>query len=352
MGYREETNALNRIPITEVGNLLGIILSPHGMSHCPLPGHEDSTASFKIYTADNRWFCYGCNCGGSAIDLVKHCHATDFATAKKWLADRSGTPSKTSSPRGEQRLRAQKVLRQQSSPLDAAESTPDHEVYEALLTRMPLRASGTQYLIQRALSETTISESRVGEAVNCEVVLREMIHAFGYERIAAAGLMTRMSSPRSWRFIFPEGSLVFPFLETGRIAYMQARRAQDAGPRNKWYNLSHRKRRIYNLDALHQPNRKPFAMCEGIMDTLSAIELGYNAIGLMGVSARLMDEQIKRLRGRRLNIFMDWDPPGEARAIELQKELRKFGVPSTRKRRPMLGIKDVNEYLTATRGPR
>lgn len=85
------------------------------------------------------------------------------------------------------------------------------------------------------------------------------------------------------------------------------------------------------------------------MDTLSAIELGYDAIGLIGANMGLNKEHLRRLRGKHVVILLDWDQTGENRAAELQNELRSFGIASTRKKRPSLGVKDVNDHLMIAR---
>lgn len=42
-----------------------------GDVRCPLPGHEDRYASCHVWAEPDRgWWCFGCNRGGSAVDLV------------------------------------------------------------------------------------------------------------------------------------------------------------------------------------------------------------------------------------------------------------------------------------------
>lgn len=52
--------------------------------HCPL--HEERTPSCKIYTKSNDFWCFGCNQGGSTIDLVMARDDVDFITAVRQLA--------------------------------------------------------------------------------------------------------------------------------------------------------------------------------------------------------------------------------------------------------------------------
>jgi DNA primase len=41
------------------------------VARCPLPGHEDRTPSFTVYTKTNSWFCFGaCLRGGDVVDLA------------------------------------------------------------------------------------------------------------------------------------------------------------------------------------------------------------------------------------------------------------------------------------------
>jgi hypothetical protein len=41
------------------------------VARCPLPGHEDRTPSFTVYTESNSWFCFGaCLRGGDVVDLA------------------------------------------------------------------------------------------------------------------------------------------------------------------------------------------------------------------------------------------------------------------------------------------
>jgi hypothetical protein len=41
------------------------------VARCPIPGHEDRTPSFTVYTETNSWFCFGaCLRGGDVVDLA------------------------------------------------------------------------------------------------------------------------------------------------------------------------------------------------------------------------------------------------------------------------------------------
>lgn len=59
---------------------------------CPPSGHEDSTPSLKVHLGRSTWRCYGCDQGGSVIDLMMLLDEVDVKEAIRRLG---GTPAKT-----------------------------------------------------------------------------------------------------------------------------------------------------------------------------------------------------------------------------------------------------------------
>ncbi|MBA3424598.1 MAG: hypothetical protein H0U04_08650 [Rubrobacter sp.] len=41
------------------------------VARCPLPDHDERTASFTVYPGDRGWWCYGCGRGGDVVDLAR-----------------------------------------------------------------------------------------------------------------------------------------------------------------------------------------------------------------------------------------------------------------------------------------
>jgi hypothetical protein len=73
---RDRWNAIKvAMPITTYLHWEGVAIPPQREGRrvkisCPLGLHEDSTPSFTIYPNDKGWYCFGCNQGGTVIDLV------------------------------------------------------------------------------------------------------------------------------------------------------------------------------------------------------------------------------------------------------------------------------------------
>lgn len=335
--YRQQTKDLNRIAIHEVAKLFGESLPETGSARCPFPDHEGKHPSFLISSSRDRWICLECNRKGDSIDFVRSYNNLSFVEAESWLIDHLNEPVGLSSP-----------IQTSKSNNEEPEADPDVEVYESFLDHCPLLDDGLSSLTRRAISEETIENFRIGQINNNEEVAISMMERFRRERLESAGLLSGESDSNSTRLIFPNQSIVFPFLENGKATHLQVRQFGSAGVNGKWRNLNTPRIPIYNIDALASSTSKLLAICEGIMDTLSAVELGYVAIGLLGKTSNLAPDQLIQLRSRHVHILLNWTPAGNEKAKSLQQVMNRFGVASTRLFKPPMQGKDLNDYLIET----
>lgn len=145
----------------------------------------------------------------------------------------------------------------------------------------------------------------------------------------------------------PSNYLLFPFLQDGTVAYLQARRADDRKD-YRWFCPAKLLPPPYNLDALAQSG-STITICEGITDVLSAHELGLLPIGLLGAMRDLGPDIIDRLIGRNIAIFADADRSGRELAKRLGGRLAARGITVvTKKLSPK--VNDLNDYLRSRRG--
>ena len=345
MGVRELSDELNRTPIQTVASWVGVRLPLRGTSRCPFPDHPDKDPSFEIRPSGVWWVCYGCGRSGGSIDFVQTYQQCNFTSARDWLATRAGL--KTSPVKARRSVSAQvpKVVR---VPQESVEKPVDIEIYSDFLSWCPIQLSGKTYLNSRGISDQTISACRSGQIGKGQDTIKRLIQKYDFERVANSGLLSKASSKAEARCIFPDESVLFPYFDGDCIVYFQSRNFEGATKDNKWRNLNHRRRRTFKIQA-ETPSR-PLAICEGVVDALSAFELQYDGWGLIGVSAELDADEIKLLRGREVHILLDWDAAGENRAKSLQSQLRTGGVSSVRKGQPMPFVKDLNDYLMKKRG--
>lgn len=74
-------------PRVYVEALTGEVVPANGWLCCPLPDHSDTTPSFQVLSS--HWRCFGCNRGGSVIDLAAALYGIEPRGAGYWeLRDR------------------------------------------------------------------------------------------------------------------------------------------------------------------------------------------------------------------------------------------------------------------------
>ncbi len=345
MDFRKSTDTLNKIPIQDIAAWLGVTLPKKGSARCPFPDHKDQNPSFEIKESGTSWICYGCNHKGGSIDFVKEYNKIDFLGAKQWLESRIHN-GRNAAPITK---RTTKKQSEESVKLDMHDSGDYSDVYTFLLMLCPLLESGKNYLLSRAITLETMEAFKIAQ-MPPQSIIPKLLSKFGFERIHAAGILTKKSTIDTPRIIFSWNSVIFPFFEDGKVVYLQARALNGEEQYGKWRNLNSQPKRIYNVDAITQNSKRPFAICEGVIDTLSAIELGYDAVGMMGWSAKFVPDQIRALRKKEVEILLDWDEKGEKGAQQLREDLNQYGVVSIRKRLPSTTATDLNEYLKEKRG--
>lgn len=74
---------LKQIPIESVLNRFGVTVKKNV---CLCPFHKEDTPSCHVYKSSNSFYCFGCNKGGSVIDLVMGLQNVDIAGAIKVLS--------------------------------------------------------------------------------------------------------------------------------------------------------------------------------------------------------------------------------------------------------------------------
>ncbi|OWX99272.1 hypothetical protein B6V75_18300 [Thioclava sp. F1Mire-8] len=342
MDLRDQTRHLNSISVQEVASYLGVDLPKKGSSHCPFPDHDDANPSFNIFEDGRRWKCYGCDRHGGSIDFVKHFRNLSFLEAKKWLWQKAYTE-----PPARQKFATSCPKPIKSFALKAP-ATPDPQILGTLYGSLRLTESVKKYMSNRAFSEKTILESGVVEFSPPQGVLKELIENFGFDNVYKCGLLTKRSSPADAQFVFPYGAAVFPFFEKGSIVSFQARVFGNISRQGKWRNLNGVRPFKYNMDALGALRTDALHVCEGVMDTLSALQLGLRAVGLLGTSMNFSNEELSLFSRETVKIMTDWDDAGEKKAEKLKVELKARGIHAVRVKRPSVTAIDLNEYLIET----
>jgi DNA primase len=323
---------VKKIPIADIAARLGITLDRHGKTLC-FKGH-DKTPSLSVNVRDNYFKCFGCNIGGSGIDLVKEYQNITTGEAIKWIEEQyhlKKTGFKKASPQGGYKNPA------------PANKTPYRGNGEAC--GHPANKDGRQFSdIYRYFIDLLSTDEAVkyleGRGIRRDITERAGIKCIpqdmnaikktlndthGIDRLKDAGLVADSKNGKPF-FAFTYHRLIIPYHDTdGNIVTLQGRNI-DSDTGGKYRLLSGITVPLYNVRALKDitPGSAVY-LCEGAIDCLSCYQLGLeHPVGIAGVN-NFKDEYFSILEPYKVIIAGDKDTAGKALYLRIKKEYLKRG---------------------------
>ena len=117
------------IDFREILGLLSLDYEDRGdalMLVCPLPEHADTRASFRVWVDDSRFYCFGCEKSGDAVDLYAAVRGQTRDEALEEIEKLTGepvAPKKTQprQPEAEARGRGEDALAELRGKISAAD---------------------------------------------------------------------------------------------------------------------------------------------------------------------------------------------------------------------------------------
>ncbi|KUO66517.1 MAG: hypothetical protein APF84_17185 [Gracilibacter sp. BRH_c7a] len=291
----------------------------YDFSPCPICGHQDN---FRVDMDKGIASCFSSSSenatGMDIIELVKRLKKVDFIEAVVFLAQRAGIQLPEDI---EELIKQEKNRRREQDILTA---TTDY--YHSHLTE-----EVKKYLSDRGFKEETINRFKIGYAQSPTGLLQHIqVQGYSYDE----ALTARVINPDNSDYYY--GCITFPNWYGNFVTDIQGRTIEPKQYRNRKGTISH----LFNEQALSNGN--DVFLCEGIPDTLSLIQLGFNAVGIYGVGG-FKEEWVKRFENNGLvYIFLDSDEAGKnaskkmAHLIGMKARIIKLN-----------DFKDVNELLQA-----
>jgi hypothetical protein len=278
---------------------------------CPAPRHGPQTGKsppVTVFTSrygEQRWRCHACGAGGTAIDLVMVTQGLDFREAIEVLARRTGVSASTNPSE----LRRADIDR--PKPLEPGQVRPELEQYvdacESWLWSprgMPMR----RWLRARGFDEPIMRANRLG----ADPGPAQLERAKGLPRAGAA--------------------IVLPVLgPDDRPVYLQARYLRPNGRRydNPASDLVGSSPRFAEARVPQARRDDLIVVCEGMPDALTAAQVGYRAVGVLGAALpddHLCHRLLSRYPSERLVVAFDQDDSGKAGAERLVSLLSDAGA--------------------------
>lgn len=346
------------IKITDLARSLGLQVRG-GQARCfNTSGHKhgDKKPSLGLDTKTNRFKCFACGVQGSVIDLYKEVKGVSVSEAINELAKMAGLPVKAFSlsdklkgktlTQGAEYL-TELMRRDKTSPPqliytpEAPQKPLTSEIkgiYEALANYCgELDSQSLAYLTgpTRGLTKETITRFQLFSIKDYQATNKFMQGKFSLEELQQAGLVSEAGN-----LIFYQHKIIIPFIENGRIIFLQARRTDDQHPR-----YMHLKRSVplFNADTLKTLTKgERVYICEGVFDAMMLEQNGFKATAILGVN-NFKPERAELYSGLDVVLCLDNDEGGRQGTQAIASVFLTQGQSVKRKLLPD-GVKDITEW--------
>lgn len=335
---------LKAIPITDVAYKLGLKLTKNRM-HCFNPQHTDKTPSLTFNIDKNYFHCFGCNIGGSTIELVMSYNGFSRNEAIRWLAQEFGYSQNKSSRLVRQKriLNQHTVIHKETSALAV---TPDHEVYAWIIDKCDLPAEISNYLEGRGFSDDTIAHFNIKGHLKPVKLISEAEDYWGKKRLIEAGLFNYNEAREKYIPVWWDAVVIVPFYnESSKPFFLQARRLNPIKG-SKYVGLSGIPKPLFNSNIVNTlPVGSKIYIVEGVMDVLAAHTLNMNAIGVLGATTKLQRAWAEALNNFSITVMPDNDQAGMKFKESVIDAFWQIGKSINVEYLPS-GINDLSELLS------
>ena len=332
------------IPIADLARSLGLQIRGRQASCYNKVSHKhgDKNFSLGLDTKTNRYKCFACGVNGSVIDLYKEVKGVSLSEAINELAKIAGLSS-TGQPASRQKTGTEQV-RITPSPIYKPEATQKPitdaiaGIYKALLDYCgELDDQSIAYLTgaTRGLTRETIARFKLFCIKDYSATNKFMREKFSPEALKEAGLVSDAGN-----LIFYQHKVVIPFIESGRIIFLQGRRTDNQQP--KYMHLK-RSVPLFNAETLKSlATGERVYICEGVFDAMMLEQAGFKAVAILGVN-NFKPDMAELFNGLDVVLCLDNDEQGNRATQDLARVFLSEGQSIKRKLLPD-GIKDITEW--------
>lgn len=300
---------------------------------CPLPGHEDRTASFHVTPSTKLWHCFGCGRGGDVIEFVMAHSGVSFREA---VAQLQGAPL-SSTPQ------APTSTKLSPAPLSAEQLDTLARVagfYASTLTESP---EALAYLEKRGIAVDAAAHFGIGysnRTLCTDLAARNTAKGRAQrEKLMDVGVLRERTGHEHFR-----GCIVVPLHdENGRVVGMYGRRLNDESDSPSHLYLDGPHRGVFNEQGFSSTGE--VILCEAIVDALTFWSAGFrnvtSSFGADGFNSELL-AALKRAAVKTVLVAYDNDEGGNIGAAKVTQLLKREGFTVGRVVFPR-GM-DANEY--------
>lgn len=331
---------LAQVDILDVARKLGLRVSGNTTACFNSKGHrggKDTRPSLWLNRKRQRYCCMACDTRGDAIDLVRNVLDCNFKDAVEFLQHLPARPPQSPEKDSSDWLEDIRFAADVSVPPEVI------EVYRALVAWLPApqpRSPAGWYLQGRGIAPGLAESMGVREIVDRFRLKEQLLTTFGTDVVKKAGLLSVRGN-----LLFAHHPLLFIYYDGDAPVYIQARTLDPTDPRKELKPAGRPCPVPYYANTLRAGFGEVW-ICEGCIDTLSALQLGHAAVGVPGARA-FHPAWVKLFRGiADVRIMFDNDEAGQEAARRVHRRFRREGI-AARIFTPPAG-KDINDYLVSS----
>jgi len=297
------------------------------------PFHNEKTPSFTVNPARQRYKCFGCGEGGSAIGFVMRYENLPFPDAVRKLARRANIPveEKTLDPEADRARRSRTRLLELHNR--AA------RFMHRLLREDPGARHAREYLEGRGYDLDMAERWLVGWMPDKPSIFFDWARAKGFtgRELKNSGLasLREEGDPKSGLYLRFRDRLMFPIHnDYGDIIAFSGRQLRDDPRSGKYINspetvLFRKSSVFFGLDKARRAMAKEkFALlCEGQIDVIACHEAAFrNAVASLGTAFTAAHARLLKRYTNTAIVCFDSDAAGEKATVAAFRELAAAGL--------------------------
>lgn len=330
---------LNNLSCEKVAERLGMSVTKH-RTLCFM--HDDHHPSMH-FSGKNRewWWCFVCNKGGKAINLVMEYLDISFLEACLWLGNQFGIHVEKESARDP--FRARKVLRKKKQVFAYEPSPFSEEIVQWILKNNSLTGIGQQFLYgQRKLERNVVEQLNIVSIDESRILIRRLRESFDEETLQESGLVARTNGNLYFRMFTP--CLLFPYYtKERRLVGLQSRYLGNNQDAPRFQFVSAQKTCLYNIPILNTMTYgEDLYISEGVTDCLALLSSGKKAVAIPSATI-LPKSDLLSLAKFKLHMYPDQDDAGKKAYAKLRRFFINNYAVLNEEQLPK-GVKDYCEY--------
>ena len=308
--------------------------------------HDDHHPSLYFFGKNReKWWCFVCNKGGRAINLVMEYTGIGFMESCQWLGVQFNInvgSEKASNKEWKTLNIKKKIFHHEESPFS-------RDIAQWILDNNVLTEKGRQFLFgERKLLPRVIEELHIISIDDSRTLVDRLSKTFELEKLIHSGLITMTNNKMYFRMFTP--CLLFPYYDkSGVLTGLQSRYLGSNKEAPRFQFVSSQKTRVFNMPIISTMKYcDDLYISEGITDCIALLSAGKKAVAIPSATI-LPIYDLMYLSKFKLHMYPDQDDVGKNAYNNLRRYFVNHYAMLKEERLPD-GCKDYGEYYVMNYG--